>query len=61
MPVSVVEESGLRVQYYILVLLANFRSGGIGKEDLASILKEAREVLSDEQYRALNMDIKEIL
>lgn len=58
--VVVVDRTQLRAEYFQLALVMALAQGGIDRESLRSVLREARGVLDDAQYVALQRDIRAI-
>ncbi len=57
-PVLVVDRTQLRAEYFSLALVMSLAHEGIDRNSLRGVLKEARGVLDDAQYIALQRDIR---
>lgn len=56
--VVVVDQAQLRAEYFTLAVVMSLDERGVDRESLADVLREARGVLEDTQYEALNADIR---
>ncbi len=59
--VAVVDRAHLRAEYFTFALVMSLAEGGIDRESLREMLKEARSNLDDRQYVALQDDIKTLV